>query len=289
MKTFYSILAISSLALFACSCDSNQSGFSTDESGLQYKIVESTNPGGIQPKVNDIIEIIYSFETQDGKILFNSQSDNRKYLKRVATPAHEGGSIENGFMMMHEGDSAIFKIPAESFLMLSEKFGKLPLGVSAMDPIFIHVRLVNILDRDELENFVAKSYHNSEQTEIDILERYLQNSNFDGEEMPSGLYFKKMTDGNGRKPQNGNIVAVNYTVSFVDGKLLETTLDKQPFSFKIGDNQNIAGFEEGIMNMDEGSSAILIIPSKLAYGAEGNAKVLPYSTLIFEVELLKIN
>jgi FKBP-type peptidyl-prolyl cis-trans isomerase len=62
-----------------------------------------------------------------------------------------------------------------------------------------------------------------------------------------------------------------------------------PFSFSIGSNSSIAGFEAGIVKLRKGEKAKLLIPSALGYGSKGTTGIPPYSPLLFDVELQKIN
>jgi FKBP-type peptidyl-prolyl cis-trans isomerase len=85
------------------------------------------------------------------------------------------------------------------------------------------------------------------------------------------------------------MVSIHYTGSFIDGKVFDSSLERnEPFLFKIGSQQAIQGMEEGILKMRVGGTATLIIPSKLAYGFEQKGPIPPYSTLIFDVELLDV-
>ena len=77
----------------------------------------------------------------------------------------------------------------------------------------------------------------------------------------------------------------------MDGTVFDSSYQRnQPIDFTIGIGQVIAGWDEGILLLDEGATAKFVIPSDLAYGSSGAGGVIPpNATLIFEVELLKIN
>lgn len=271
------------------SCNSSETGnFKKLSSGLEYKIIETKGSSARKLKLGDVINLNYSYETEDGKVLFSSLKSNRKYLRKVEKSAKTHGSIEDGFLILREGDSAIFKIQADKFLLFSEGFEKLPKGVKATDNIIVKLRVIEIIDPEEYEDILLSSYHKDKETEMNILKNYLQNSNITVTPTESGLYYVEYKKGTGPRAEKGKYVTVDYTVKYIDGQIIETTLGKQPFIFRLGDGQVIAGWEEGISYMNEGGKAMLIIPSDLAYGENGRGAIRPYSTLVFEVDLLKV-
>ncbi len=91
-----------------------------------------------------------------------------------------------------------------------------------------------------------------------------------------------------REIKAGDQISVHYTGTLVDGTKFDSSLDQgQPFTFTIGINQVIQGWDQGLIGMKIGEKRKLIIPSSLAYGKEGaGALIPPNATLIFEVELI---
>jgi peptidylprolyl isomerase len=107
----------------------------------------------------------------------------------------------------------------------------------------------------------------------------------------SGLKYIELKKGDGLvTPERGQTVVVHYTGTLEDGTKFDSSRDHgQPFSFKIGVGQVIKGWDEGLSTMKVGERRQLIIPSELGYGARGAGSVIPpFSTLIFDVELLDI-
>ncbi len=105
----------------------------------------------------------------------------------------------------------------------------------------------------------------------------------------SGLQYKIINEGTGKKPGPTSSVTVHYTGKLTDGSTFDSSVSRgEPATFGL--NQVIPGWTEGLQLLKEGGKAVLYIPSDLGYGERGAGGVIPpYSTLIFEVELLKVN
>ena len=97
--------------------------------------------------------------------------------------------------------------------------------------------------------------------------------------------------GTGPAAKAGDRVSVHYTGTLVDGTKFDSSLDRgQPFPFSLGAGQVIKGWDVGVAGMQVGGKRKLIIPGDEAYGRRGHPGVIPPdATLVFEVELLKIN
>ncbi|TNV19638.1 peptidylprolyl isomerase [Buttiauxella sp. B2] len=121
-------------------------------------------------------------------------------------------------------------------------------------------------------------------------QKYLQeNSNKEGvSSTESGLQFRVLTQGTGPIPARKDHVRVHYTGKLVDGTVFDSSVQRgEPAEFPV--SGVIAGWIEALTLMPVGSKWELTIPHNLAYGERGaGASIPPYSTLVFEVELLEI-
>lgn len=110
------------------------------------------------------------------------------------------------------------------------------------------------------------------------------------EKTASGLFYKITHKGNGKKAEAGKKVAVHYTGMLLDKTVFDSSYRRnQPLSFTVGVGQVIEGWDEGILLLEEGDKARLVIPSDLAYGSRGAGGVIPPNApLIFDVELVKV-
>ncbi|WET03821.1 peptidylprolyl isomerase [Flavobacterium johnsoniae] len=106
----------------------------------------------------------------------------------------------------------------------------------------------------------------------------------------SGLRYKMIQKGEGKKAEAGKTVSVHYEGSLENGKVFDSSYPrKKPIEFKLGIGQVIEGWDEGIALLQVGDKARFVIPSDLAYGPSGAGGVIPpHATLIFDVELMDV-
>lgn len=95
--------------------------------------------------------------------------------------------------------------------------------------------------------------------------------------------------GTGEEAKTGDRVVVHYTGRFVDGSVFDSSFSRnEPFQFVLGAGQVIQGWDVGIVGMKVGGKRILSIPPEMGYGMQDYGPIPGGSTLIFEVELLKV-
>jgi FKBP-type peptidyl-prolyl cis-trans isomerase len=116
-----------------------------------------------------------------------------------------------------------------------------------------------------------------------------QNKNKPGVKVTaSGLQYEVVSSGKGKTPGPNDRVTVHYTGKLLDGTVFDSSAGGEPIAFGV--SQVIPGWTEALQLMKEGDKWVLYIPENLAYGERGaGAQIPPYSTLVFEVELLKVN
>ncbi|MNX52380.1 putative peptidyl-prolyl cis-trans isomerase [compost metagenome] len=106
----------------------------------------------------------------------------------------------------------------------------------------------------------------------------------------SGLRYKMIQKGEGKRAEAGKTVSVHYEGSLENGKVFDSSYPrKKPIEFKLGIGQVIEGWDEGIALLQVGDKARFVIPSDLGYGPSGAGGVIPpNATLIFDVELMDV-
>lgn len=106
--------------------------------------------------------------------------------------------------------------------------------------------------------------------------------------LPSGLQYTVIKEGTGKKPKATDNVKCHYEGTLIDGTMFDSSIKRgEPAVFPL--NGVIAGWTEGLQLMAEGAKYRFFIPYNLGYGARGaGASIPPFSTLIFDVELIEV-
>lgn len=142
-----------------------------------------------------------------------------------------------------------------------------------------------------IQNYFTKKQSAMSEEKIDEGRKFLEeNSKKEGViTLASGLQYEVITNGSGDKPKLEDNVTTHYHGTLIDGTVFDSSVDRgEPASFPVGGV--IKGWTEALQLMSVGSKWKLYVPYDLAYGERGaGPQIGPYSTLIFEVELLSIN
>ena len=158
-------------------------------------------------------------------------------------------------------------------------------GVMEKDVDGISMDSSQVLVQKQMEYYKKAKYAESIKKNEDFLKENAKKK--DVKTTESGLQYKVLTQGTGEIPTATQKVKVNYRGTLIDGTEFDSSYKRnQPATF--GCNQVIKGWTEALTMMPVGSKWELYIPQELAYGDRDNGQIPPYSTLIFEVELLEI-
>jgi len=105
----------------------------------------------------------------------------------------------------------------------------------------------------------------------------------------TGVQKTDIINGTGDIAGAGDIVTVNYVGTLTDGKVFDSSLDRnQPFTFQLGVGQVIRGWDEGVLGMRVGGKRMLVISPDYGYGDQAVGPIPAGSTLVFDVELIGV-
>ena len=279
-------------------------GFKQTKSGLMYKF-EETNKSGEQPKVGDVIvgEMIFRL---DNDTLLNTQGDPQRLLM-IRDSVFKGYDIDEGLLMMHVGDKAIFAIYADSVAKYFQP-NQLPGSYKADSGMvfYYEIKLTDIVTKQEIEQEQANFQTEMEErkaNEPEAIAKYVADNNITAQPNADGMYIVVNKRGNGPKVATGKTVKINYTGRLLDGTMFDSSVESDakeggiyeanrpymPLEYTVGQMSLIKGWEDGVMDQPEGTKLTLVMPSSLAYGERGGGKLIPpFSPLRFDLEIVSV-
>lgn len=162
-----------------------------------------------------------------------------------------------------------------------------------MKPIFLITLTLGVVGGILFIVFLSSSREPQENTRFEKLTTSMpiqQNGQSQNEETPTELQIEDTLVGTGEQAQAGNTVSVHYKGTLLNGTVFDSSYNRgTPFSFTLGQNRVIQGWEQGVLGMKVGGKRKLVIPPDLAYGAAGvPGAIPPNAALVFEVELLDV-
>ncbi len=265
---------------YACK---NEPDFQTTASGLRYRFYVQNIDSA---KVNkyDIVQVYMNYRTADSMLFDGSKT----VIPFQVNPFYDGDLME-GIMMMHKGDSATFVLDAGDFFMKMMNQTSIPEHVGNNKELFFDIKILSVNPEPENVQQQRVELETRKDQETTLIEKYLSSNSLAIQPSSSGLYYLELTAGKGKSVKTGNKVKVHYNGYFLDGSLFDSSYERNnPITFVVGNNEVIPGLDEGVLQMMEGGKSKLIIPSKIGYGAEQRGNIKPFTTLIFDVELLRV-
>ncbi len=271
--------------LSACS-QSPYPGFEQTESGVYIKYHEKSDEVSTA-FLNDVVSVEMKYYLED-TVLFDTKLFSEPLKFPIIEPTFKG-DLYTALAELHVGDSATIVFPADSFYLVTAGIQSLPEFVTPGSPMYFDIKLLEIQTEAELiaeEQEFLKQRKEEEQTKLTAL---LEELKGEYETKESGLHVIDLKAGKGRKPQDGDVLMVHFTISDVDGNQLFTSVGRDPMEVTYGQAFDTKGFDEGVGYLRKGGKNRLIVPSSLAFDSLGRGQmVLPYTTLVYETELVDI-
>lgn len=285
MKKIISSIAVISALVFATSCTNSANvKVETSADSLAYA-AGIVNSDGLVDHITTrlMIDPEYIPQVLDGiKESFKSSSpaDDAKNLGRQL-----GSQLKN--QILPYINETIY--PAGNDSLDADIFLSAFLAAVNEEETLMDATVANAYFRTESEKVrsanMEAAYADNKEAGLAFLEA---NKSVEGVQVTeSGLQYKVVKMGKGKKPSATDRVKVHYHGTLIDGKVFDSSVERgEPALFAL--NQVIPGWTEGLQLMPVGSKFTFYIPSELAYGDRETGEIKPFSALIFEVELLSI-
>lgn len=300
MKKNFMFMAFAAMLFAGASACSQEKvpyeGYQKTQNGLYYRFHEQN--AGETPKMGDLIDATLSCVVNDTASIVPTMSNTFQLIESLFP-----GDVFEGLAMVHVGDSVSFIVNIDSTFRTFFGQPTLPSQFTSADVMRFDMRIEDIYpEGDYAKRMAAKNqkavaervakmvadYPEESAQAAQALKDYLAQNKIVAEPNESGLYYVMTQEGNGEKPEAGQIVHVHYTGTLLDGTKFDSSYDReQPIQFPLGVGQVIPGWDEGIALMSKGEKGVLYIPYYLAYGDRAAGDVIkPFSNLKFEVELV---
>jgi len=286
-----SLRHLSLVVLITCfafsSCKNPYPGYTKAAEGIYYKLLMV----GEQEQCchfGDYVTAHIAYMTMNDSVFF---SGIRKF--KVIQPDFSG-SIDKCFTLICKHDSAQFIISALDFFEKTLE-NIVPDYLSADGKMKISIYLIDVQTSDEYDREKEAFLHWAEdlgEYEKVLLKQYIRDAKIEIPPMEDGIYYIVQQTGNGSAVAAGDTVLIHYEGHFLNGKYFDSTRHRNdPLQFVYGHQmQVIGGLEKAIGKMQEGDKALVIIPSELAFGADGSVEgiVPPFTPVVFEIELISV-
>jgi FKBP-type peptidyl-prolyl cis-trans isomerase len=250
------------------------------ENIAKYRIIKSSTQGrGVNGDSSVMLHMNYklAIESTDSTLAETFSKNSAVYVP-VMEP-----SFSEVLEQLHVGDSAIITLNADSFFVNS--FGQArPAFIKEGENIKFTIKVLDIMNEKELmmkqeEELLVRIAKDS--VELAKTISTLNNA----KTTASGLTYVLEKNGKGKIAKKGDKTKVLYKGTLLNGQVFDENLT-EGISFTVGLGQFIPGWEEMVQLMKFGDKVKVVIPWKLAYGPNGTGPIPPYSSLIFEMELV---
>ncbi|HVW62504.1 MAG TPA: FKBP-type peptidyl-prolyl cis-trans isomerase [Puia sp.] len=300
-KSFVRLFAAGIIILAFTRCNHFKKG----EGDMFYKIVE--NKGGDTIEEGDFTALTYSVRTEEGAVWYDSNDEDGRLAFKFRERPYFKGDLFSALGLLSEGDSAILRINIDSVVTRSGRPRPLTRGKYLIYTIRVNKVIARGGSPDSLYNSRIEAFKTAEierarLNETAKFDHYLSSKNIKATATASGLNYIVTKQGVGPRPSPGDNVKLDYTVTFLSGKVIETSVAETakkagifnklypygPHSFPVQMSSTLSGFQEALLLFPKGTKVILIIPSRLAYGPNTYKNIQPYTSLLCELEILDI-
>jgi len=259
------------------------------ETGLYF--IETVPGNGRAIETGDQVTFHFNLALANGSQVFSSYDRGEPMQLTCGKPFDTPG-FDQGVSLMKKGGKAKFIVPSGIAFGAAGRGAVIP----PFSTLVYDVEVLDVMTASEVAKMTANKKKEEEmkaglakQQEASKLNAYLKAKNITVKPTPSGLYYIETEKGTGARAEAGKKVKVHYTGTLLDGTKFDSSLDRaEPFSFTLGQGQVIQGWDEGIALMNVGGKASFIIPSSIGYKDRSMGLITPFSTLLFDVELIEV-
>ncbi len=209
------------------------------------------------------------------------------HLRWHVTEPDYRGDINLALLSAFRKDSLTLYIAPNTFFPRFLKQER-PRTVSAKSVVWMDLVVEEVFTKDAYTSFLASEKEAKASSESSKIIQFKRALTTKMDTLNGGVIISILEYGNGNKPVQGSKVKVSYTGRIHTGEIFDQ--DPAGFSFEVGSGGVIKGWDVAIPYLNEGSTALIIVPSNLAYGESGvpGTPIGPFEPLLFEISLLSV-
>lgn len=278
MKKVLFFAAVAALVLTTASCNKGyKADLKTDVDSLSYEFGVGTGSQLKQMLVQQGIDTMYVEDFMDGvRDGLKAQSNEKKkaYTMGMMTGLQSAQQLNDNLLM----GSKDYKLSEKNFMAgLSDGVNQ---NFKEFDPNKDYQKF-----QEQAMILQAKMKESIKKENEDFVKEYAKGK--DVKKLPSGVVYKVLKEGKGALPTDSSEVTFRYEGKTIDGKVFDSNMDREPVTATPRDF--IPGMSDALKNMPAGSKWEICIPQDQAYGEQGGGgRIKPFSTLIFTVEVEKV-
>ncbi len=283
MKRIFGYVAAVAFAVLFASCgeQSPYPGFKKMDNGAYMQFYTKGN-SDVMPRLKDEVTIEMTQYFNDS-LLFTTEGDQPMTI--VLTEPDFAGDVVDGLLMMHVGDSARLRVPADSVLTVLLMMDSVP-EEYAGKPIYYDLKLISVRPYEELEAERKALLEGLRMEEDAFLAPLLEDSNNTLTE--SGLIILEQT-GKGKTAQMGDYVVFDFTICSAHGDTIMNSFGIEPVEMQYGEEFVCEGITEAIGMVPAGGSMRFVVPSSLAFDSVGyEAYIKPYTPMVVNMKMNEV-
>jgi FKBP-type peptidyl-prolyl cis-trans isomerase len=266
--------------------------------GVKYRITSSNS--GKKINLTDVITFQFIAKTSKDSVLQSSYQTGHP-VKIQVEASQNVVDLMDILILLSENDAVIAQIPTDSIFKNNED--RRPPFLPRGSFLTYEIKIEKVQTVEEAIAERDKVLEQMKVAEQDSIAKYILKNKLTVNTTASGLHYMITQPSAKPKPVVGDTLMINYTGRTLDGKVFDSSIQAEatkaglvqpgrpyePIAVVIGRGEVVEGWDEGFLLLNEGSKATLIVPSSLGYGAQGKGDIKPYSPMVFDVELLKVN
>lgn len=298
-----SVATVAAFSMFQACKPPSGGGFDTDAAtGIQYHFFKHDDKGA-KPSIGDYAEVMLTLKNTNDSVLYDAHNHRRKEDTGLTVKLHLKetfkGSLPDGIVMMAAGDSADFRVSADSLYLKTFHMQQLPTYIKAGSLVTFSIKLIGFetpqqqaaaMEATMKERLAMMDKRKAD--EATDIAKYIADNKITAKPEADGIYILERKKGKGKQVKKGDSVEVKYTGTLLNGAIVETSdhgTGSTTFTLVYGKDNFFKGFDDIITNLENGGSVKALIPSSLAFGEQKVSDlILPYSPLIYTVEIISV-